>query len=198
MIISHKFKLIFLANPKTGSTSIHNAIRLLDDPELIVKMDILDGKHLDCVELNNKYPYLKDYFKFSIVRNPWDLMVSYFFFYHKVLKKPISKKKVKKQFRDFLKWKIGNDSCNWGNRVTPQCKDQTQFTACCDFVGRFEYLQESFDEVCNRVGAKSVKLGHLNKTDHKHYSHYYDKKSIKIVEDEYKSDVILFNYKYGE
>ena len=77
-------------------------------------------------------------------------------------------------------------------------KIQIKENIVVDFIGRFEKLQEDFDYVCEQIGVKSIKLPHVKKTEHKHYTEYYNDEMVKIVEDVYISDITRFDYKFGE
>lgn len=77
MIISHTNKFIFIKSEKTAGTSVELAIS-----KSLKENDIwLDGSHMTPLEILTKYgdTIFNEYFKFSIVRNPFDKMVSYYF-----------------------------------------------------------------------------------------------------------------------
>ena len=90
MIISHKYKFIFFANPKTGSSSIHKALRPYDESqETLMKLKELNKK-TPCKGREAGFTHVKpqyikkvmsqkewnNYFKFVFVRNPWDWFLS--------------------------------------------------------------------------------------------------------------------------
>ena len=69
-MISDKHKIIFIHIPRTSGTSIESAFKF--------NMDKVGGKHLKASEIkknigNDKW---NNYFKFSIVRNPWERFAS--------------------------------------------------------------------------------------------------------------------------
>jgi|GEM_PF-3349719 len=78
MFVSDKYKFIFLHMPKTGGTSVRNALQKID----------IQAKKRECF-LHSNAMYSKaflektgrkweDYFKFSIVRDPYPRMVSFY------------------------------------------------------------------------------------------------------------------------
>ena len=66
------------------------------------------------------------------------------------------------------------------------------FANGCDFIGKFENLQEDFSYICNVVGIAEQELPHTNKTLHKHYAEYYDDQSRRIVEENARKRHRLF------
>lgn len=82
MIISTEYKFIYLANPKTGSTSVRDVLRPFANQKLMNK--IVVNPHMPFSMLKEKARDFKidlaEYFIFTTVINPWKRMVSNFFY----------------------------------------------------------------------------------------------------------------------
>lgn len=193
-MISHKHKFIFIHINKTGGTSIETAF---SDDEVERKNP---SKHATAIEYRNKFgDKFLEYFKFTIVRNPWDWLVSRYFWckddrrYHK---------HVRSDFKNFMH-SIGEEAdiarVKILNRtLIPQhyrILDESE-NQIVDFVGRFENLQEDFNISCDRIGIPHRKLPHKFKTKHKHYTEYYDDETREIVAEKYAKDIEYFGYEY--
>ena len=71
MVISHKYKYLFIATPRTGSTAIQTELIKNYEGETIYR------KHSHYFEfLSNATIKEKDYFVFASIRNPLDDIVS--------------------------------------------------------------------------------------------------------------------------
>ena len=138
-----------------------------------------------------------DYFKFSFTRNPFDKAVSQYFF---TKKRPrlLKKLRIKKNstFRTYVLAVLSSKThVQWDN----QYKFIYFKNEClADFVGKVENLQEDFNFVCDRIGIPKRQLQHKNKTNHKHYTEYYDEETREIVAEKYAEDIELFGYQFGE
>jgi hypothetical protein len=66
-----------------------------------------------------------------------------------------------------------------------------------DFVGRFEYLQEDFDSVCQIIGIPLQRLELLNRSKHKPYWEYYDDESKEAVYKLFQIDIDFLGYAFG-
>lgn len=131
------------------------------------------------------------YFKFSFVRNPWDRLVS-LYHYKRDLFCCVSKQ------TPFCEWLIPYllkddfDSSEEDFRTIRNWFDQNQL----DFVGRFENLQEDYNYICDQIGKKRNFLPHIYKTDHRHYSCYYDDYLCDLVAKKYASDIKDYEYEF--
>jgi len=191
-MIDHKHKFIFVHVSKTGGTSIEHAL----NPN--VSLDYSNNshttgntsfkdKHWSPLQYKKEYPTeYESYFKFAFVRNPWDRLVSNY-------KWLVFIGKIHTSFED---WIIDP---TWGFNAylyTKMLHDNNG--NMIDFVGKFENLQEDFNTVCNKIGLTQRELPHKNKTNHKHYTEYYNNETRQLVAEKYAKDIEYFDYKFGE
>ncbi len=188
MILSHKHKFLFIENPKTASTSINNFLRVNVEDALFIRTP--SKKHQNSSRHCNLENALLDfkeafkYFKFCFVRNPWDIVVSWFFFYKKNGK--IDDSLI---FEDFVKG------------VTLR---KTYFGIINDprgfnFIGKFENLNNDFNFICQKIGIKFKELPHENEHKHKykHYTEYYNNNTRQIIAEKFSKNIEYFGYKFG-
>jgi chondroitin 4-sulfotransferase 11 len=215
MIISDLHKFIFIKIPKTAGSSIVNHL----EPYLNQEFRNLDSGDHEALALN--YPTItsileknnidiNNYFKFTFVRNPWDLRLSRYFYLRYTEIAYNTKKNLPTDNSalslDFKSWCFSGEwfpTQNWG------CKNKTQggqigflqndnFEIDIDYIGKFENLQEDFNIVCDKIGIPHQKLTHENKTKHKHYTEYYDDETREFVAKKYAKDIEYFGYEFGE
>ena len=65
-----------------------------------------------------------------------------------------------------------------------------------DSVGRYESLQQSYDEICARIGIPTAELSRKNPSVHDAYADYYDEELREQVAEFYKDDLRLFSYDF--
>lgn len=169
-MILDKHKIIFVHINRTGGTSIEKFFNSkLHDHSC--------AQHILAEVGKEKW---NEYFKFSIVRNPWDRLVSA---YSRRVKCNELCSSV--TFKDWF-FEIRNEwwvvQSNWLN-------------SDLDHVGRFENLNLTYELICNKCNLKN-KIQHINKTKHFHYSFYYNKEMIYLVEKICKKDINKFKYSY--
>ena len=74
-MILHKEKILFIHIPRTGGSSVEKYFSFSGDSNL-KKIDT--AQHVTLKEYCDSYENLDEYYKFSIVRNPWDRLVSWY------------------------------------------------------------------------------------------------------------------------
>ena len=83
MRISHKHKFVYIAPPKTGSTTIRYALNEYSEVKSIPYLNSPLYYHVKPIQLENYFEEQNwnwgEYFKFALVRNPFDLLVSRYF-----------------------------------------------------------------------------------------------------------------------
>lgn len=193
MIISNKKKFLFIAIPKTGTTSLSTIFGKIKGSECYNKVRPLpEGekywKHMTLSEVYLFNQKIKNYFKFCFIRNPYDYALSWIKYEHQ--KKRINLPE-NASFKDLL------------NNAPPRIwKNQIEWLLSHDvsmnFVGKFENLQEDFNIVCDKIGIPQQQLPHANKTKHKHYTEYYDNETREIVAEKYAKDIEYFGYKFDQ
>lgn len=193
-------KAIFVHIPKCAGCSLWQALRDLNLKEIEY---FGHGE----AKLEKPFPYddsYKNYFSFSFVRNPFDRLVSAFFFlksgghnhknalqYDKYMRTP------SESFEDFVLHKLNDDAINSVQHLKPEhfwiYKNNQQVI---DYVGKTELLQEDISKICSMLNIPNFNLPHENKSYHKHYSEYYNDETREIVAKKYSKDIAYFDYKF--
>jgi hypothetical protein len=203
-MISHKHKFIFIQIPKTGCTS---AQKVLEKHGGIVKQGptkkkSIYFKHRTYSEMqeSNDFEKIKEYFSFTFVRNPWDWLVSNYFYcrgIHSPYRNRGTKNSIKKskdlKFEPWLYWYINGMKGTQKEMIVDSSGEIN-----IDFIGKLENYQSDFNKVCDKLNIKRIQLPHLNTTKHKSYKKYYNPDTIKLVERAYAEDIDCFKYKFGE
>ena len=152
-------------------------------------------KHATASEVKEKLgKRYEKYYVFSFVRDPYDLLVSRYF-YRKRSKKHRSYHIVKDmEFKEFVRWEIG---CKPARQI--DClMDSQQENFIVDYVGRFERLQEDIENILNYLNLPPVQnIPHKNPSPNRArftYKDYYDKESIALVADYFDKDLALLGY----
>ena len=91
MLLSHDKKFLFVAVHKTGSTSIRRLLSKYTDVKASHDSKSPYFFHAAALSLKNEFVMNKwdwsSYFKFGFVRNPWERLVSAYFYRQKMVKK---------------------------------------------------------------------------------------------------------------
>lgn len=184
-----KHKLLLIHVPKTGGNAIYESL-----PEVL-------GTHKNIfgMKKRSKLPMI------SFVRNPWDRLVSAYYYLEQGGMNNFDKKNFKKHlekfddFKDFV-YSLEDDSSviNKVLHLKPQ-----KFFVCVkgkikvDEVYRFENLEDDFNQIVEKYNLKISKpFKKHNSSNHPNYQECYDDKMIEIVKKVYSEDIKLFNYSF--
>jgi hypothetical protein len=203
-MISHEHRCIFVHIPKTAGNSINR----------VFGVGWQDHKDLQRYFDELPHEISTTYFKFAIVRNPWDRLLSDYNYQVKKSRATASKLFVfaaDGSKRDFAAWAetaLGAPdryaAGDWGGAVSPHIhrwSPQVDWISIdgevrTDFVARIERLPEDFRVVRRQLHLPPVRLPHRNRRLHWHYSHYYDRTTRELVASYYARDIAEFGYEF--
>ncbi len=213
MPLSRQYNALYIHIPKTGGTFITNNV---------LRMGNKAGKEKGQGEYNffgttgnieythATAPEIKDiigdsfnsYYSFAFVRNPFDKLISEYFYLTR--QKNAHKGFINiSSFKNFInelheKFHSMDTLPQYQiNHYTPQYKFilDNNDKIMVNYVGRFENFTSDIKNIMKTLNI-NVPIIKLNTTNHKHYKHYYDKESIKMVEEMYHKDLEIFNYEF--
>ena len=201
--ILHNYRCIFIHIPKTAGNSITYALNFL--PKITDKdySSAKIGKHAKAVEVKRILgdKIWEEYFTFSFVRNPWDLVVSCYYWWlqkaHKWEKFHPDIRRIQQlgSFDGFMHSQYGREMINEikGN-IFDWISEEGEIIV--DFVGRFENIQEDWKEVCEHIGAQDQTLPHKNRTERKPYRGFYTNETREIVAERFWRSIEEFGYSF--
>lgn len=185
-------KILFVHIPKTGGTSIATA--LIGKPS--------GHPYLYEFYLSNKR-YTKTFYKFCVVRNPYDRLVSAY--------AHISQRECNLKFkRLFKKLNINSFDDLISKLDNPKTYQKLINTIIhlrsqnelihhkkikMDDIFKFENFNKIEDTLNNKLG-KNLKIKKLNSSPRSDYRNYYNEYSIAVVERIYKKDLEMFGYRF--
>lgn len=216
-MISIENKFLFIHIPKTGGNSIQNILRKYSEDKIVSVSSIQDG--LERFEVrNDKYDIVKhstlsqykkliepsiykNLFKFSTIRNPWDMMVSFYFSPHRGIinwNRDEFKLLIESTstVRDYVTIESIPEKINRkvGLFKIPFKKKALDYEI--DFFMKFENLDNDFKKVCEILEISYNQLPHRNKSERKHYSNYYDEELIELVNKKFIEEIKLGEYTF--
>ena len=206
MVISDEHKYIFVAVPKTGTTSMSSFL-LENDPTAVKNVVRVNGKeqnvpeHATALEIRRMLgEKFEEYKTFGFVRNPYSKLLSSYFFY----KNGRASRKVKAgQQTFFVRMKVLFAKClpftMWAILYPfRSCRSflvDEQDKLLVDNVGYFESLDKDFEDIVTQLGidTSSSDLPHLNQTNHDEFSAYIGTGLLKrLLSIKLRSDLSTF------
>ncbi|MAM28747.1 MAG: hypothetical protein CMC13_06960 [Flavobacteriaceae bacterium] len=146
----------------------------------------------------------KKYYKFTFVRNPWDRLVSTFFFLKNGGLTEKDSLWAEKHiipfstFDAFVKGWLTEENINNSLHFQHQhvfLEDEKGGVAV-DFIGRFETIDEDFKIITKKLNIDRALTKTNTSKRKKDYKEYYNEETKQIVAKLYQKDIHLFNYNF--
>lgn len=214
MRISHKYKFVFLATPRTGSTTVR---KVLDEYSDILSVRISQRTrqfpyydHISAAELKRIFEgkgwKWEDYHTFCVVRNPFDRVVS-LYHHHLKMRDRRDNKSFLTNVRDaltpeptFKKYVFG---INPRKRLTTALEyfigDRTGSNILVRDVLMFEHLTRDLPDYLGSIGIHiaAKDIPHLNASDNRNdYRKYYCEDTKRRVSELYSYEIERFGYAF--
>jgi len=193
-MISHKHRFIFVHVGRTGGSSLERlaGIDQTNDPRTSHTGNTdFSEKHATFSDYYRQYPkQFPHYFKFTIIRNPYERLVSAWFWRCTI---------VKDHQCSFLEFALSRPE-NWSfkSRLELEHLCFSESVDTFDFVARYENINSDLRYICSQTGLDYSKYPHTNKTEHLDYWKYYDDKTMKLVTKRFRLDIEYFDYTFGK
>jgi Sulfotransferase family len=182
------FRLAFVHIARTGGTSIEVALAGQDwwliSPQT---------KHLSARQIRSQCGEEKwnSYLKFSVVRNPWDRVVSMFATGWWMGED--RQCDAQAEFEHFIDNLAPHRNELYSSLMYSEIIDEP-----LDQIIRYEALQEGFNKVCELIGKPPMMLGREEARARLHYSAYYNEATRRKVAERFKRDIENYSYAFED
>ena len=208
MLISDSHQFIFVHIRKAAGTSLRQLLEevsLSKNNHIWYKFLWRSGfrahyqkcyfrKHSPLSEAERVMPsdLFKKYYKFAIVRNPWDRLVSEYEYIKTQPTHSRFKKLYTMDFKEYVIYQSKRTSAHQANALKLQ-----NGQLGCDFIGRFENLNDSITQISKNINIDLSRLPHLKKVQHRDYRTYYDDSLSELVHNLWHKDISAFGYDFS-
>lgn len=211
MLVSQTHSFAFVHVPKTAGSSVHTALARYTIPpkafwanRWLARVGIPVNRfapwpnmrfrtHASAEVLRAWLPadVFAELFKFAFVRNPWDLLVSY---WHYIRRLPGHRRHREvaalPSFAAYVEYEIRRGEFSQAGML---CDRDGQLLV--DFVGRYESLDTDFAFICRRIGIEAT-LPRANAGVRGDYREYYSPALVDRVAEAFAADVERFGYAF--
>ena len=217
-MIMHKHRSIFIHINKAGGTTVENLLAPFEEFRIVKKIyrgtirraSFLNGfKGFSIAGIDFFHPHasaldiksvigeerFNSYFKFAIVRNPWDIELSRYFFAKKATAHKLHSLANSLTFKEFLRWREKKGLRS--RQIVKVCDEEENIIV--DQIVKIEMLDKELPKILNERFGLSIEgmLPRLNVSKSRtSYSEYYDRESIEIVERLNSKDIERFGYTF--
>ena len=237
MIISFKYKFIFIKTYKTAGSSIESYLNpYLNSKDILAPTKEYNGINcwgsFDKTELKNyfednkiekynkykikyfahmpiwlvkerlkplssklNYDIFKNFYKFGVIRNPLDTIVSHYYWQNS----SDNHQSKSITFEDVLKELEANKFPSYGLLNLNKLMDKNFKNILCDKVLKYENLNEDLTVVFNKLGIPfDGELKIFKKKIHrkKNYESFYNGDTKKLIDKYFSRDIEMFSYNF--
>lgn len=183
----HLDNFVFIHINKTGGSSVEKAL----------KLPFAHRTALEKIEEMGREAWDRK-LTFTVVRNPWDKVVSHYHYRVKTNKTDLRDKPI--EFREWVKLAYGDRDplyCDPPRMFMPQLDWITDENGkvLVDEIIRLENIDSEFDALLKKLG-RTATLPHVKKSNRGSYKDYYDEETIEIVRSCFEKDIERFGYDY--
>lgn len=213
MRISHSYKTIFFAVPRTGSTSVRKILDPYADVASRHVSQITEDHpfyhHMSPRELRTVFADRNwnwdAYRKFCLVRNPFDRVVS--LFHHRLrqndsgtFNRLLRRLRVRVRRPQIFSAYVSTHIRDWGRLETPVSAfiHDEEGRTLVDDVLQFERMKDELPRYLTSLGidVSPADIPHANSSNRRDYSLYYTELSRSIVASVYQDDIKTYGYKF--
>jgi Sulfotransferase family len=201
---SSTLKFVFIHIPKCAGTSIHDGLLRIHQRLALVPDAPAYFKHEKASRVRALLgpAWWDGSFRFALVRNPWDVMVSSYHWWigsagsFPHLHHHARRIEEMGSFAAFMRSEYGTSMIN-----EVGCTDMLEWICedgqvIVDFIGRYERLDDDWQEICRRIGVEPIELLHKNRSSHEGYRDLYDDASRRLVADRFQGTIEKFGYRF--
>jgi len=183
-LISPKNKFVFIHIPKTGGTSVIQALHQSIENEIEFNRKI---DHMSQIEVKEFFPYdFTDYTFFAIVRHPLHMLYS-FYCYKRGNTQNLSALCDSVTFEEFVEFWSKN---HFNERILDE--GQHAFVEKDTIVFKLENMNKDIPRFFKEKFGIDIVLQHFNKS--KKTKEIFTEKVRQLVYQKYKQDYEMFNY----
>ncbi len=207
MLYSEQYQFIFVHVSKTGGSNLERALK----PYSLQAPKTFSNKVLSKLYLHSDHRkhYFKQHdsilvaqralpreefehcYKFALVRNPWDWLVSLYLFLKRKDDHRHNKLIRDMSFEQYVDFEIKRDSRHQ-HRFMMDKKDNLLL----DYVGRYEELEQSFDAICSRLKIERPVIEKYGVYKRDPYQEFYNETLKEKVRQHWRKDIETFGYEY--
>ncbi len=214
MLLSTEKNFLFIHIPKTAGSSINHLLYPYRNFEYSTTSHLTIENYRNWIDSK----LFNNLFKFSFVRNPWDLQVSCWKYFVRNFGLTID-------FKSYILWKFLEETnlLDYSKYLTNIKEDdkieqhirnafyinrvpQMYFLISengkimVDYIGRLETIEYDMKLICDKldIDLQFVPKINVSNIEGESYQNYYDEEAKKIVGDRFKLDCELFGYTFDE
>lgn len=186
MIISSQYNSLFVHIPRNGGASVK---QMMGEEHYDILGNMVNDNYMNIEQLKDNYPKeFQAYYKWTIIRNPWDREVS---LYNALKGKVIPESTT---FRDYL------NSISQQNLSRTIYRNQIDYFMAdgniqIDRIIRMEFFESSFLSLAKTINLPVKNVLHINQTKEPYFK-LYDAKNIDLVRKIREKDIEFLNYDY--